>query len=114
MNNIKELTPVKMYVSDTNSKPSDKNQIDLILGHYNGEYIGRNRNWEYVAPIIESQTEPMTDRDIFNALKKDDCWLKDEYDIECGHWHTSHKSDYKITYDGGKTWNELVKKVGEG
>ena len=62
--------------------------------------------------IIKKKTEPMTNRDIFNALKKEDCWLKYGNERQTNHWY-SHwtPSRYKITYDSGKTWHELVKEV---
>ena len=64
---------------------------------------------KYCRPYKEPTKRPMTDREIFNALKKEDCWLRDaEKSMEFNTYDTlTHKSFYEITYDGGETWHKL-------
>jgi len=53
---------------------------------------------------------PMTNREIFNALKKEDCWLRWPENTKnqfCG-WNARWiPEEYEITYDGGETWHKL-------
>jgi hypothetical protein len=65
--------------------------------------------YEECRPIKPKAMRPMTDAEIFNALKIKDCWLKDKRDeAQFSGWNSfNHKDSYQITYDGGKTWNAL-------
>lgn len=60
-------------------------------------------------PYKEPTKRPMTDREIFNALKKEDCWLRvltNEDQID--YWITNFaRKNHEITYDAGETWHKL-------
>ena len=61
-------------------------------------------------PYKEPTKRPMTHREIFNALKKEDCWLrwpettKNQFCAWNAQWIAE---EYEITYDGGETWHKL-------
>ena len=61
-------------------------------------------------PYKEPTKRPMTDREIFNALKKEDCWLrwpettKNQFCTWNAQWIAE---EYEITYDAGETWHKL-------
>jgi len=61
-------------------------------------------------PYKEPTKRPMTDREIFNALKKEDCWLRWPENTKnqfCG-WNSQwFPEEYEITYDAGETWHKL-------
>ena len=70
---------------------------------------GSINKFAYCRPYKEPTKRPMTDREIFNALKKEDCWLRDaEKTIEFISFDTlTQKAYFEITYDGGETWHKL-------
>ena len=85
-----------------------------ILDRDDCRYLCFNENfdsttWRHCRPYKEPTKRPMTNREIFNALKKEDCWLRDaEKSMEFNTYDTlTHKSFYEITYDGGETWHKL-------
>jgi len=61
-------------------------------------------------PYKEPTKRPMTNREIFNALKKEDCWLrlpentKNQFCTWNAQWIAE---EYEITYDAGETWHKL-------
>ena len=65
--------------------------------------------YSHCRPYKEPTKRPMTDREIFNALKKEDCWLRvltNEDQID--YWITNFaRKNHEITYDAGETWDKL-------
>ena len=61
-----------------------------------------------IEPYKEPEMRDMTDWEIFEALKKEGCALKDMNGFITNMWSQySQKQDMMITYDFGKTWHEL-------
>lgn len=71
---------------------------------------GSINKFAYCRPYKEPTKRPMTDREIFNALKKEDCWLRlpentiNQFFTWNAQWIAE---EYEITYDGGETWHKL-------
>ena len=82
----------------------EENRVFVILADSNA-----TKRFVQCRPYQELKKRPMTNREIFNALKKEDCWLRiGEKGAEIDYWISYWYPDsYRITYDGGETWNEL-------
>ena len=66
--------------------------------------------WKHCRPYKEPAKRLMTDREIFNALKKEDCWLRlpENNSNQFCSWNIQWiAEEYEITYDGGETWHKL-------
>lgn len=87
-------------------KESDRPYRVLMKSGYGSLRIGCWINCKLYGDITK---RPMTDREIFNALKKEDCWLQNIKTCEdVGYWTDScDTKNFVITYDGGETWHKL-------
>lgn len=105
----------KVWVSDGPNGPWTiryfiKKHKDSDSPYYAMDDEGSVFGWKYIRPYKEPTKRPMTDREIFNALKKEDCWLRwpENTENQFCTWHVQWiAEEYEITYDAGETWHKL-------
>jgi hypothetical protein len=68
----------------------------------------RSSKWKRAKDIPQKTYRNMTNREIFEALRNQGCWLKHNLGFETNFWDSrSPIEEYTITYDFGKTFHEL-------